>query len=271
VIATTLAAQASAGAAAPSISAAPTFVSVCSFGHLAPDDPIVFPREPGFSHEHTFVGNVSTNAFSTLASLRAARTTCAPSGDTAAYWAPTLYLDGYPVKPRAAAIYYRRLTKAPVRPFPAGLRMVAGNSKALRPQSPRVTSWDCAVFKENFYSTRMTQNAAASSGIPECSQYANLQLKVTFPDCWNGTSLDSANHKSHMSYSVAGRCPASHPVALPSITLVYSYLAIAPGAAMLSSGGQYSGHADFINSWNEPALTKLVETCLNERLYCPVG
>ena len=271
VAATTCALQAVTVAAARSVSGGATFVSVCNFAHRAPDDPIVFPREPGFSHDHTFVGNVSTNAFSTLSSLRSARTTCTPGGDTAAYWAPTLYLDGNPVTPRAAAIYYRRLTIARVRPFPPGLRMVAGNSYAFQPQSRRVTSWDCAVFKENFYAPRTTQSAAASSGIPDCSQYANLQLRVTFPDCWNGRSLDSTDHKSHMAYSVAGRCPASHPVALPSITLVYSYLALGPGSAMLSSGGQYSGHADFINAWNERALTKLVDTCLNERVYCPEG
>ncbi len=58
--------------------------------------------------------------------------------------------------PRGAAIYYRRLTKAPVRPFPLGLRMVAGNSHAVRPQSQQVTYWDCAVFKENFYAPRQT-------------------------------------------------------------------------------------------------------------------
>ncbi len=266
-----LGARGAGGATAPSASGAATFVSVCNFAHRAPDDPIVYPRAPGFSHDHTFVGNVSTNAFSTIRSLRSAGTTCTPTGDTAAYWAPTLYVGAHPVTPSAAAIYYRRLTTAPVRPFPAGLRMVAGNSKAVHPQSTRVTSWDCAVFKENFYAPRSTQSAAASSGIPRCSQYANLQLKVTFPNCWNGTSLDSADHRSHMTYSIAGRCPPSHPVAVPAITLVYSYLPLGPGAAILSSGGQFSGHADFINSWNERALTKLVDTCLNGGVYCQQG
>jgi hypothetical protein len=267
----TLASQAAGGSSARALAGSETFVSVCDFSHRAPDDPIVFPRAPGFSHDHTFVGNISTNAFSTLATLRAARTTCNPSGDTAAYWAPTLYVNGSPETPRAAAIYYRRVTTAPVRPFPLGLRMVAGNSHAVRPQSQQITYWDCAVFKENFYAPREIQSAARSSGIPHCSQYTNLQLHVNFPNCWNGTSLDSSDHKSHMTYSVAGRCPASHPVALPAITLVYSYLPPGPGAVILSSGGQFSGHADFINSWNEHALTRLVETCLDEDAYCQAG
>ena len=96
------------------------FFSGCAYSHHAPNDPIVYPREPGFSHDHTFVGNVSTNAFSTLASLRAAKSTCYLYGDTAAYWAPTLYVNGSPVFPRTAAIYYRRDTNARVRPFPPG-------------------------------------------------------------------------------------------------------------------------------------------------------
>src|SRR5262245_51061147 len=48
------------------------FVSSCAFSHRAGDDPIVFPRFAGASHDHTFVGNTSTNAFSTLATLRQA-------------------------------------------------------------------------------------------------------------------------------------------------------------------------------------------------------
>ena len=36
---------------------------------MAFDDPIVYPREPGKSHLHTFFGNTGANAFSTAASI----------------------------------------------------------------------------------------------------------------------------------------------------------------------------------------------------------
>ena len=127
--------------------AATYFISACGFSHRAWDDPIVSPRRPGLSHNHTFVGNVSTNAYSTLASLRRHGTTCVPQADTAAYWAPTLLLNDRPILPVGAIVYYRRLTRSRVRPFPAGLHMVAGNSRAHRPQSLAVTYWDCSVLR----------------------------------------------------------------------------------------------------------------------------
>jgi hypothetical protein len=252
------------------------FLSTCAFSHRAPDDPIVYPRAPGFSHDHTFVGNVSTNAFSTVSSLRKAGTTCSAPGDTAAYWAPTLYADGRPVTPTTAQIYYRRGTSGRIRPFPFGLRMVAGNSHAIRPQSTAVTYWDCSVLKTTFYGVRNALpppavGVAASSDVPACPIKAELQLHVNFPDCWDGKHLDSADHRSHMAYAVNGRCPAGHPVAVPAISLVYSYPARATDGAsvvILSSGGQHSGHADFVNSWHEDDLTKLVDRCLNAYEYC---
>ena len=57
----------------------------CTFSHAAADDPIVFPAQPGAAHMHNFLGNRSTDAFSTLDSLKAADTSCKLSADTAAY------------------------------------------------------------------------------------------------------------------------------------------------------------------------------------------
>ena len=47
-----------------------------------------------------------------------------------------------------------------------------------------------------------------------------LQERIAFPNCWNGTSLDSADHRRHMAYSAGGACPASHPVAVPTLVVV---------------------------------------------------
>lgn len=239
------------------------FVSHCRFSHRAADDPIVSPGRPGASHDHSFVGNTSTSAFSTLESLRGASTTCHRPGDTAAYWMPTLLVDGRPVAPLAAQIYYRRRTTAPVRAFPTGLKMIAGEAHATTPQDRRVTFWNCGV----------EAGVPPSSSVPTCpaGRSMGLRLHVTFPSCWDGRSLDSADHQSHMAYPRRGSCPATHPVAVPAISLIYRYPVAGGPNVALASGGQYSAHADFFNAWNERALARLVDTCLNALRHCGRG
>jgi hypothetical protein len=239
------------------------FVSTCRFSHRATDDPIVSPRQAGASHDHSFVGNTTTNAFSTRASLLRGSSTCRRDGDTAAYWMPTLLLNGQAVEPLGATIYYRRRTLDPVRAFPPAFKMIAGAAHATGPQSLRVTFWNCGA----------TAGIRPSSTVPSCpdGRMTGLRLHVTFPSCWDGRSRDSADHQSHMAYAMRGRCPASHPVALPAISLIFRYpVAGGPGVS-LSSGGQFSGHADFFNAWRQPALASLVDGCLNALRHCGRG
>jgi len=122
------------------------FVSGCRFSHRNTDDPIVYPGQPGRSHDHTFIGNDTTNAFSTLASLQGRSSSCRRAGDTAAYWVPTLIsASGQMVLPRAATVYYRRHTLAPVQAFPPGFRVVAGNSKATGPSDVTAFTFSAPV------------------------------------------------------------------------------------------------------------------------------
>ena len=194
---------------------------------------IVFPGQPGRSHDHTYFGNTSTNASSTLASLQASGSTCLARGDRAAYWVPTLAVKGKVVQPLGATIYYVRRTTNPVQPFPPGFRMIAGDATARTAQSIDVTSWKCGLF------------GGGTSSVPSC-RFPTVQLRVRFPDCWDGTHLDVADHKAHMAYSSGGTCPASHPVALPGLLLDVVYPVTGGPTTVLSSGGQFSGHADFV-------------------------
>lgn len=239
------------------------FVSACAFSHRRLDDPIVYPRRPGFSHDHSFVGNRTTNAFSTLRTLRAGSTTCRREGDTAAYWMPTLFVDGRAVEPRGATIYYRRRTLEPVRPFPAGLRMIAGEGHSSSPQDLRITFWNCGA----------AAGVGPSAHAPTCSddRRAGLRLHVNFPNCWDGRNLDSADHKRHLAYSIRGRCPATHPVAVPAIALIFRYAVTGGPGVSLASGGSHSSHADFFNAWNQASLTSLVHGCLNALRHCAQG
>lgn len=236
------------------------FVSACAFSHRAPDDPIVYPRQPGASHDHSFVGNTSTNAFSKPYFLLRAGTTCHRPLDTAAYWMPTLLVDGQPVSPRRAQVYYRRGTLAPVRAFPRGFKMVAGNAHATSPQARRVTYWNCGG----------QAGLPPQSTVPSCpdDRMNSLRLHVTFPDCWDGLRLDSPDHSSHGAYSVRGVCPPSHPVAVPRISLIYAYPVAGGPTVALASGGQLSAHGDFFNAWQQQELERLVDVCLNALRHC---
>jgi Domain of unknown function (DUF1996) len=236
------------------------FVENCRLSHSLPDDPIVFPGKAGASHDHTFVGNRSTNASSTYGSLRSSGTTCRNPDDKAAYWVPTLLQNGTPVFPRAATIYYRRGTLAPVTTFPNNLRMIAGDATATAPQGMRVTFWSCGLLS----------GVPPSSTVPTCPEARGsfLRLHIRFPSCWDGASLDSADHKSHMAYAMRGSCPSTHPVELPQITQIYRYRSLGGEGFSLASGGQYSAHADFVNAWKPGALKKLVDDCLNALVHC---
>ena len=239
------------------------FVSSCTFSHRAADDPIVFFGTPGASHDHSFVGNTGTNASSTLDTLLASGTTCQRPGDTAAYWMPTLFVDGQPVTPNHAQIYYRRSTRRHVEAFPPGFRMIAGDAKATSPQALRLTFWNCGV----------AGGVARSSTVPMCpdARARALRLHVTFPSCWDGRNLDSASHAGHVAYPVAGRCPAKFAHALPQISLIYRYPVTGAGTVTLASGGQLSAHADFFNAWRESDLQSLVDGCLNALRHCQRG
>ncbi|MGI8512038.1 MAG: DUF1996 domain-containing protein [Solirubrobacteraceae bacterium] len=236
------------------------FATPCGFSHRAADDPIVKPGQPGAAHSHDFFGNTSTNAASSLRSLRAAGTTCRRGTDRAAYWVPTLYRDGVAVTPKRAQIYYRtgRRARTSIRPFPAGLRVVAGNAKAAGPQDLRVAAWGCTGVEP------MSQRAE----VPLCPTGSNLKLRVRFPDCWNGRTLDSADHASHLAYSRRGACPASHPVAVPALAFNVIYPFRGGSGVTLASGSRYSGHADFFNAWDQRALAGLVRRCLNAGRHC---
>jgi hypothetical protein len=232
------------------------FITVCKFTHFAPDDPIVHYKMPGMSHDHSFFGNVTTNAFSTLTSLRKGATSCQRPEDTASYWAPTLLLNNKRVTPVEADVYYRRSTLARVKPFPAGLKIVAGNAFATKPQSMHVVFWNCS-----------TDPTDPSVKIPSCPT-PSLHAHVRFPNCWDGKHLDSANHHSHMAYSTKGFCPKGYPVAVPQIMLIIQYPISNETPLQLASFGQISGHADFFNGWKPAELKRLVDYCLNALRAC---
>ncbi len=249
----------------PSAAAASNFGSmlvVCKSSHTKTDDPIVFPDQPGAAHRHDFFGNTSTDAFSTTASLLGKPTTCSRPGDTAAYWTPTLLNNGRRVAPDRLIAYYRTTgirDIASIRPFPRGLKMIAGSSSATasNPQPTWITNWHCGDGVEG--------QASPPASCPDKA----LTLRIQFPNCWDGVHKNSTDHKSHMAYASQGGCPASYPVPVPTLALNFRWkISGSLDGVRLSSGGVYSGHADFWNSWKQRTLARLVQDCLNAGKVC---
>ena len=229
-----------------------------------PDDPIVFPGLPGASHSHTFMGNNSTNAMSTLASLQAGGTSCITPGDKTGYWMPTLLNGDTPVQPVGRqVIYYKSgvIDYRSVRPAPPGLRYLVGSpnttQEEFRNGPGAVEGWECgnSAFNWDFPAT--------------CPAGTQLNIRMQAPSCWNGIHLDTPDHKSHMAYPVLGVCPASHPVAVPMIEFKMAFPVSGDMRNVrLSSGRGYSFHYDFYNVWDPPTQAALVRHCINGGLQC---
>ena len=234
-----------------------SFTSGCGYSHRLPDDPIVKPNQPGASHSHDFFGARSTNAFSTYDTLRASSTTCSRASDTAAYWVPTLYENGIAVRPSNMRAYYTARGKSAlaIKPFPAGLRIVAGNAQATGQQKMMVVTWTCG------------ESSSESSSVPLCA-FRTLQLHIRFPDCWDGKNLDFLDHKSHMAYSNYGTCPTGYGIELPGLQMNVAYPVNGGPGISLASGPAYTAHADFLNSWNQADHARLVRDCLNLSRTC---
>jgi hypothetical protein len=239
------------------------FVANCPVSHHLSDDPIVRFGLPGMSHMHVFMGAVSTNATSTLTSLRLGATTCNPVSDRSAYWVPALYrADNTEIPIENATFYYLAQVNTPqnIQPFPPGLAMIAGNAMSTTiPASQSHFKWGC-----------LGSGVSSTTAFVVCPAGSKLELLLNFPECWDGVNLDSSDHKRHMAYAAGGVCPASHPVIVPKLQFKLRYNGPGEAGMRLSSGPGASAHGDFINVWGSTAQANRVR-CLRELIKCGPG
>jgi hypothetical protein len=253
---------------APNPSGHGEFRTVCSFSHMAFDDPLVFPGEPGKSHLHVFFGNTATNAFSTATSIAGSGDSTCRGGiaNRSAYWVPATIdtRTGTPVKPAVAHMYYKNgyngIRPDEIQPFPKGLRMIAGDATNSSIKGP----W-------RFVCSGGGADGREQRSIPDCPVGSQLIQMVFFPQCWDGRNLDSADHKSHMSYPVNRHCPGSHPVPIPEITFNIVYDVREPGTSRfwrLASDmyspdipAGHSMHGDWFDGWKPAVKEAWVKGC----------
>lgn len=273
----------------PSLLANPSDIgswrTTCSLAKMAFDDPIVFPNQPGRSHLHTFFGNVGVDSRSTAESLLTSGNSTCFGGivNRSVYWVSSMIdmRTGAPLRPITALIYYKqgysRLLPTDIKPVPLGLRMIAGDAK--NSVDVKVANqWAGSPYTWKCMDMRLGYAVKEGQQIPNCAVGNQLWQVVSFPQCWNGVSLDSPDHKSHMSYLKDGLCPQTHPVALPEITYQIEYAVTEADSTLrwrLSSDmydeaipGGRSSHADYFMAWQVDIMNAWVTNCLNARRDC---
>lgn len=295
------------------------FRFTCLGGHLSHDDPIVYPGQPGKSHLHQFFGNTLTDANSTYNSLRTTGgSTCTRSTSVSvqrsAYWMPAV-LDGAgnAVKADWMNTYYKAMPAnnsgcgAPDAthigyciPIPNGIRFIQGYNMANGLGGPASTDtsassdywkmgFDCVVTDGTGASyTGVKHTIADIVATGKCPVGAWLRVFVTFPDCWDGVHLDTADHRSHMAYASGAliqnfklACPADHPYNIPEIALQAFFRTdanFANGKWHLSSDEMVAGvlpgttlHADYWEAWSNTVKNIWQTNCINGHLSCSAG
>ena len=257
-----------------------SFRITCTTSHMSNDDPLVYPNQLGAAHHHTFFGNTSVNFKSNLNTFSSTgNSTCAGGiANRTAYWIPSMIdtSTSTPLSPDKIQAYYKSgyggVPASQIKAPPKGLRMIAGNSK--NTTSPPLYSLHPT------YSCRLPNGSTVSTlaTIPACSAGSGMEMDIEFPQCWDGINLDSPDHKSHMAYANRG-CPSTHPVAIPVITIIAYYkvtdiagtrnwrLASDNYAAGSYNAG-YSGHADWVNGWDEAIMAGIIKECINPAKDC---
>lgn len=272
------------------------FRTNCLPSHEGFDDPLVYPGQHGASHHHVFFGNPTVDANTTSETLlRAEETTC--DGNTlnrSAYWVPSLFdASGEPVAYVEPLFYYKTGYHVPastIEPFPEGLRMIAGQAMANTAQHSDIIKFRCSSWTSNQAWFDPGDPLDHISTLPDCPPGDVLEVRIVFPQCWDGQHLFLSD-QSHMAYpsratppvAGTGSCPDTHPIALPEISYNFAIYVTAdtgrgtPSAWRFVSdlvGGTTGGvtlHADWMNGWDPDIMNTIVENCLRPARECMVG
>lgn len=224
-------------------------------------DPVVSPGAYPSAHLHIFMCSRSVDENSTLSSLLADRTgLCSVPADTTPYWLPALLnASGQAVQPRVMFAYYKTIPTSyrTTQPFPNGLKFVSDGSY------PATSWWDCFDGKP-----------AGKYDHPLNCATGELEGRLIMANCWDGTNLDSPNHRTHVVRPVGSACPADHPVKLPGVRLFVRYPVGSGGAgwhiSSFANDGSNVFHGDIFVAWQPGTQESLVSRCLNAGVNCGV-
>ncbi|GAA3243821.1 DUF1996 domain-containing protein [Nonomuraea helvata] len=257
-----------------------TFVSRCGTtgsGHSNADDLILAPgMSDGAQLQLDYVGNMSTDAFSTNETLAEADTSCRTAADRSAYFWPTLRVRGSddetgsnnvgtPVQPSSVRLEYRGNPTSQVTAAPRFLRMVSGDARAVTNGGADARpTWTCTGFTD-----RLTDK------YPICPSGSDVVRVFDMPSCWDGQNLDSADHRTHLVFpDETGACP-SGTEAVPQLRMTLTYenlpstadVPFAVDAFASEQNDPGTDHAGSIGVMSEK-LMRTVVRCVNSGRTC---
>ena len=194
-------------------------------GHLNSANIVVAPGIEGTAHHmHDYVGNLSTSAASTEASLATSATTCR-NGDQSTYFWPVLRTGaegtgpeqfgrhGVIHTPSAVTLTFYGNPAGPVVAIPRFLRAVTGDAQAFTNGGARA--------RPAFTCGRAPDRRTAK--YPICDRGDQLLRIYDFPSCWDGARLDSPDHRAHLSVpDRSGACPRGR-FAIPRLRITVAY------------------------------------------------
>ncbi|TMR34409.1 DUF1996 domain-containing protein [Nonomuraea zeae] len=256
-----------------------SFVSQCGTnrnGHNNPDNFIVAPGvSNGAHHLHDYVGNLSTDGFSTDESLAAAGTTCR-QGDKSTYFWPVLRdrkVDvntedpdgnvGQVLRARSVTLQFRGNATSRVVAMPRFIRIITGDAKAATNGTANARAgWSCSGF----------QNRISPDKYTLCPRGSQVLRILDFPSCWDGQNTDSANHRTHVVFpGQGGACPQGTR-AIPALRMTLAYSvpqgpSYAVDAFPEQKHNPVTDHADFANVMPD-RLMQFVVSCINRGRRC---
>jgi hypothetical protein len=258
-----------AAAAEPSVGSYTWDCGRNEIGHRSIANVVVSNGAGSVHHVHDYLGNLSVEVGSTVASLAGGGTTCT-NGDESSYYWPVLRTvgrrggphDGTVLVPVSLSLTFLGNPRGPVVDMPRLLRGAVGDAHAFTNGGARAAAvWSCSATPDR-----------RSTRYPICPAGQRVLRVFDFPSCWDGRRVDSTDHRQHLVYPApGGGCPVS-TFAVPRLRIVVAYDIPAATRFRIDSFGAQrhspvTDHAFFVNLMPEALMTEVVR-CLNAGRSC---